>query len=370
MMNILIIGNADSVWIKEYCACVLLKRDCEVTISSHYNQVFRSFYKENGIAVIEQAWDEDCNRIKRFFYFLRELRSVRKKKYDFIHVHFCSRYNLRLASFLPGTKIATFYGSDLFRISCKTRREVAHYLKAFEKIVLLNTKMVSYFESDERLKRFLGKVSVFDFGITNLYYLRTSINNVTTNECKRKFGIDSGKIVVAIGYNKSEAQQHNEVIRAIKKLPADVKKNMCLMFHMSYGKCSITYWEEFNRLLKDIGCEYVVVKDFLTEYNLAYLRMSVDIYINAQTTDALSATLLEYFYAGSIVISGSWLKYQELDNMQIKYQKFTRFEELPLLIINAINTTEKKQEIEHNRLAIWNNYSWDVRCNQWSNLYS
>lgn len=368
VVKILLIGNADSVWIKEYCDYILHGEKYEVTIFSLYNSVYKNFYRDNNIKIIIGDSRVSKGRIGRLFSKVKDVMCLRKNKYDYIHVHYCSLSSLRLMCCLRGCKIVTFYGSDIFRVSIENIKKISFYLYFAKKIVLLNYKMCERFENSKYLRGMLNKVSVFDFGFTNLYYIKNILGSVSKEECKNKFKIASDKIVIAIGYSKSEAHQHTKVLDALKELPEDIKNQICLLFHMSYGECSDNYWNEFQKKLKEIQCQYVIVEEYLTEYDIAYLRLAVDVYINAQLTDALSATMMEYFYAGGMVINAGWLKYEELDKMGIEYKEFHEFRDLPSVLIECIN---EKEHTWTGRIRdhIWESYSWEYRKDDWLRLY-
>lgn len=69
-------------------------------------------------------------------------------------------------------------------------------------------------------------------------------------------------------------------------------------------------------LLSDIEYKmtgaYSIIEDFLSEEQVSALRLIGDVFIQLQTTDALSASTQEHIYAGARVIVGSWLPYSFL----------------------------------------------------------
>ena len=84
------------------------------------------------------------------------------------------------------------------------------------------------------------------------------------------------------------------------------------------------------------GLKYVILKDFLDFSEMARLWLSIDVFINAQTTDAMSASLFECIYAGVYVLNAKWLKYKELENANITLDGFERFEEIPQKIAEIL----------------------------------
>ena len=369
-MRLLLIADADSLWVREYCNRILLRKKFKITISSHHNSRFVSFYNLNHIEVVVQEWHVDGgNFFAKMRCFYRELATLKKREFDLVHIQYGSRYNLRLAFFLNKRTIVTFWGSDLLRSTAKNRREIAIYLKKAEKIVVLTEKMRQLMSNDKYLRSFDNRTSIFDFGITNLEYINEAMAGDAQNCPRNRFDIPADKIVIAIGYNKSEAQQHTDVIKALINLPDSIRGSLLLLFHMSYGECSVSYYDELIELLEKMGSEYRIVTDFLVGKDLAYIRLAADYYINAQTTDSLAATINEYLYAGKIVFNPGWINYKELDDLDVGYIKYENFEELPGLLIDHMEGNGLAIDTEKNQRAIWDNYSWDAREKEWIELY-
>lgn len=369
-MRILLIGDANSIWVKDYCDRVLAQVGYDITISTHRNERFRSFYDSRHITVIDQAWGgREKTLIDRAILFLREVMSIRRREYDLIHVHYGSRYNLRLTLFLKGKVIVTFWGSDLLRSSAANRREISLYLRRADKIVVLTEKMRDILTGDEHLRRFHNAISVFDFGISNLESIKKLMDIGSDTSAKDRYSIPRDMTVISVGYNKSEAQRHNDVLKALHRVSGVLLKNVFFIFHMSYGECSEEYYDEMISLIKSLGCGYTIINDFLQGEDLAYIRLATDLYINAQTTDSLAATINEYLYAGKIVMNPGWINYKELDDIGATYIKYDSFEDLPECVTDCLEGRITSVDTETNKRVIWDNYSWDARKEDWIRLY-
>ena len=70
---------------------------------------------------------------------------------------------------------------------------------------------------------------------------------------------------------------------------------------------------------------------------MAKLSLATDIYLQLRFTDALSASMQEQIYSGSIIIQGSWLEYDELDGVGLPILKINRMEELPERLKESID---------------------------------
>ena len=67
------------------------------------------------------------------------------------------------------------------------------------------------------------------------------------------------------------------------------------------------------------------------------LRLCADVFILAIRTDAFSASMQEYLYAGACVIKGAWLGYPQLEDMGIELASFRDFADVPALVARAMD---------------------------------
>lgn len=99
-------------------------------------------------------------------------------------------------------------------------------------------------------------------------------------------------------------------------------------------------------------------------------RAITDIFIHAQTTDAISCAMIEHLFAGSIVINGEWLKYGILDENDISYEIFKNFDSLPKVLERAIDNIEELKDNQIlNQSRIEKVWSWNSLRKFSLNLY-
>ena len=113
----------------------------------------------------------------------------------------------------------------------------------------------------------------------------------------------------------------------------------------------------------------VIVNDiqfFLSNDEVAELRIITDILINAQITDAFSGSVCEYLFAGAILINAKWLCYKELKKYNFQYWEFENFGEVHLLIEQAM---EQRMDVSKNRELVWKLRSWEHCAPKWQKVY-
>ncbi len=137
---------------------------------------------------------------------------------------------------------------------------------------------------------------------------------------------------------------------------------------MNYGHAPDNYVNSVKKVLSEINCESLILTEFMNDAEIAVLRAATDIFIHAQTTDALSASVLECLYAGAILINPIWIRYDELIDNEIEYVEFAEFINLPNIILKCINNVSKNT-INSNRAKLRELYSWDILAKMWRKLY-
>lgn len=332
-MNILIIGNANSIWVKEYIENILLDKKNNITIfhNNISNNKYEKFYRENNIRIINKenflshtknysVYEKVIKLVKEYlkiflhrnitFFITTFLRYKSIKKfdsfadYDIIHFHYITQdidtnFYFALKNF-SGKVIFSYHGSDILSLiypcikKCLKRATYITFgsLKLKEKFVHIYGN------------KYNKKLLMCYFGIS-MYNIIDKFDKITDYKINKKINI-------AIGYNSNKHQNHIEVLRAIKKIDLQFHNKIHLHLQFSYGNIDKEYFNHIYKILNESNISYTIIHVYQKDFEVSRLRNEVDIFINAQKSDSLSASMLEYIYANCIVINASWLKYPEL----------------------------------------------------------
>lgn len=98
------------------------------------------------------------------------------------------------------------------------------------------------------------------------------------------------------------------------------------------------------------------------------LRLCADVFILAIRTDAFSASMQEYLYAGACVLKGAWLGYPQLEDMGIELESFRDFADVPALVARAMDGALTGLAPEQ-RALFPRLYSWQAVRDSWLSLY-
>ncbi len=182
-------------------------------------------------------------------------------------------------------------------------------------------------------------------------------------------GIDPNQFVISIGYSASSAQQQLEVLRAMQDMPKKTLQNITIVLQHTYTHNDADYEQKTINCANHLGCNVLVLTEFMDDHQTALLRLATDVFIHAITTDAFSVSMQEYLYAKAIVLKGGWLPYPQLESMGIQLPSFDTFADLPPLLNKAINgeiaplTSEQCAQFP----AL---YSWEVATPKWFDCYT
>lgn len=372
-MKLLIIGDADSIFIKNMIYYLFLNTPHTVSILTANNTKFKEFYNDSNVKVYECPIPASGSLPFRFYKYMREIKSsFTRIRFDIIHIHFVSIYGLLANRFLKhkNTKtIITFWGSDLFRITSATLKLYRILIKSSYTITLSTSAMLDRFHKDYGLK-YDNNLRMVKFGNGEFDIIASVKKYANPNQLRKDLNLPYDKYIIAVGYNQSPAQQHLKVLEQINLLPEEMQKRIHLVLKLTYGTAPTSYMEEVHAQLCKSMCTYTCYTDFLSDEQIAKLEAVTDVFIHAQISDAFSATIQEHIYAGALLINPVWIHYQELNDAQIYYVEYKNFEELNRQIRNYLNRPDfYKDQLKHNPAKIYSISSWDSVLNSWKSLY-
>lgn len=372
-MKILILGNAQSMWVKEFIQYVLLtEEDNEIFVTSKDDGgEFADFYKKEGIHIIKT--DSEIMGINNAK--IRTVLNMYKKiklngEFDIIHVHYVPTNIMSLFYskfiFKFGKKVVlSFWGSDLLQEEGKNKWQES-CIKKSDYITVSGSILKEAFFS--KYKNFdTNKLKIVKFGISVFPYIDETKKFYTKDQLKSMLGLSPDKTLISIGYNARESQQHLKVAEQLSLLSEECKQKISAVLQFGTGISSPDYKEKLEKTLKKASIEYTFTEGFLDKKQTAILRAATDIFIHAQETDALSASVQEYLYSGAYVINPVWINYKELKDIGVSYKEYDSFEQLPTILEEYF--ADKSKNSSQNRSALLNFAGWEEQKRKWWGIY-
>lgn len=368
-----------SPWIMNFTENFLLKNHYEIWMlnrgSKKEYKKYMDFYRKNGIHLIDvpqlvsDVFDgkEKGNYFKEWYSHVLLIKAVMKEgPFDLIHMQFVDYEALAdvvLLKYLMKTRLVlSYWGSDLLREKEERLLSVQRLVRQADFLTFDNKDLEEEFI---RIYQWADKkkLRTVRFGLPVLDMIDEKRNKA--EDIRKKWGIPEAKRVVAVGYNGMPQQQHKKILGMIGKTDAEYKKKIILLLQMTYGGTR-EYRNSVVAAANRTGCEYMDIQRFLSDEEVAELRILTDIYINAQTTDAFSGSICENLYADTLLMNAKWLRYQELETYDFKYLEFKNFSEIKELLQT---TVEKMQKISVNRELVWKLRSWACCQAGWKKVY-
>lgn len=372
-MNFFIIGNASSVWMKEYIKEVHIRNNDEVylTVYDKSALIYEDEYKKMGVTLIVLGNSSSkLEKLKKAMRLIKLAFNHRKKNcFDLVEIQ-SPPHNFQseiIAAFLKIIKTKSFlmfWGSDILSINDKEAGKLERIVENVTSINRLSDKTYNVFKQhfgnkyDDKFT-----LSPLRFGTLAIPYIKDMINKSSVIECKKRLGINHNKITIAIGYNGKRRHQHIRVMKEMNKLSKSVKESVHLIFHL-VGYEDEGYIDQIREETESIGISYTIIKESLEFEEISTLRIATDVFLHAQTTDGLSGTIRECLYAGTVVVNPVWINYDELKAVGIEYIEYSDFGEIPS-IVNRYLKGSLKVDVLKNRKLISELHSWDGVYDNW-----
>jgi glycosyltransferase involved in cell wall biosynthesis len=270
---------------------------------------------------------------------------IKTKKFDLIHFHFCTFYNLEYLHFVEkeAKVICSFWGSDLYRMgNVYNDYYVGKALNKATLITVQSPEMALVIKAKYGM-HLSDKIRDVRFTISTEIYNEINLNRSNKKllaEFREKYKIKN--YLVALGHNAFKENNHLKMIKVLHKLPEEYKNNISFLMHLGYGGEPKYLKELKNAILENNSLDIIIIDDFLSPQEISKLRLITNVMIQAPESDALSGAMVEVLYAGNNVIAGAWLPYGILRRNNIHFEEIDKFEELPLKLIKTL------ENLQHN----------------------
>lgn len=298
---------------------------------------------------------------------------LRKMQYNFCcaHIHAAKRVYtgiLKELSKRTGKIILTIWGSDFNLVSDRIKRQLLPLLQQTDIITFATVKqrdlVVSHYPDIDP-----DKTRIIKFGLNTLEIIKNTDKDPGT--IKRYFNIPKDRVVITIGYNASPNQQHFRILESLTANEKLIKRSgrFVLLFPLTYGGTT-SYIRKLSEALADSPFTYVLFNDYLSDEEVAWLRIVSDIMIQLQKKDQFSGSMQEYLFAENVVITGSWLPYDELKQAGVYFREEDDIEKTGDMLEEILeDLTHEKIRCLKNRDKIYSISSWAKNIYKWLALY-
>lgn len=325
----------------------------------------------------------ECRMVSFFTFFskvplIREIENIlnwyryfhifaKDHRYNVINIHYPSYvmwFILKDLKKIADKMVITPWGSDVYRIGCLKRAILKRVYNAADYVTGQGNRFTGDF-----LRIFNApkqKLVYAYIGSDLIDYIVKHQSHCKPTDAKILLGIEDN-YVITCGYNASESQQHLKIIESIGRVRHELPNNLVLIFPVTYPKRQ-RYVDTLKKAVEDIGVRALFFTDYLELEQLFIVRQATDMFIHIQTTDANSASVKEYLLLGKNCICGSWLVYDDVEDVNYKpYHSVDSIKKLSVVIAEAYHEGSPKIKDDVIRYIV--DLGWSHAAKSWNNLY-
>lgn len=365
-MKILLIANSKVVFGKELKS-ELINKDFDVSLLDFESLIlYDKSHNENDRYSLFFKRFKSVPKLSMFFRMMYIKKVIQENHFDIVNIHISRWFYLIILPWLIKQKLViTFYGSDFYRTS--------NFIKNIQKILYEKTDAITFTNPltkksfIEYYKIYESKSYVCRFGLKTLDFIDKN-RDISKKELRESLGYDVEKMIVTCGYNSTKEQQHEKIIKNLVKIPEELLAKIQFIFPMTYGD-NINK-EKVKNILKQTSLDYIILEDFLYGDDNANIKLASNIMINMLKTDSFSGSMQEFLYANNIILTGSWLPYEVLDEAGIQYIKINDINELSSKLEKVINSDVETFDVSKNKNIISELSLWDNTIESWVDVYT
>ena len=364
-MKVLIIGNRNHQFIGNYVLELRKKFSdfsCDIVSYEYDDNSCRYDMVYDKIHNLEVPNLFRWNKYLRLLYQQVKFRKLLRitENYDIVHVHYIENFIVRdlhyFCKHIKAKLVVSVWGSDFLRQSVRIRSRLRTLFKRADAITIANNKIISEFVDFYKDEKIKNKIHKCLFGLRPLDILEANMS--LRDEVLKN---------IVIGYNASEGQQHEKILNNISDL--ECLADYSIILPMTYPHNPL-YIKRIALLAEEKKMSIEIIDRYLTDKQIAELRLNASIFIQLQVTDLLSGSMIEHLYAGAIVITGSWLPYEVLKEQGLFFIQIDSINDLRSTLEQIINgMQEYVSRAKHNKELIDGLYTWNKVISQWVNLY-
>lgn len=318
MKLLMIVGSADSIFI--YHLAKWLKQSMDINIDIYElertdKRVYDNKYYDSRNYPFELPILKTIIRKAQLapLWRSRELkRYLKGTHYDVIHCHWLTNslvITKNLKKYCDNLCV-TFWGGELsHQMLFKSHSLYMIYLNKFIEQVDYIVNSDAFNEKvHDTFPNYKGQLRHGQLGSSPVQFLVELMQEETKDEAKKKMELPIDKKIVMIGYSGKSLHQHLPIIKELEK-DEDLKNKIHLFAPMTRDT-QADYVKKVEDALKNSDYTYTLLKDrYLTDEEVARIRMVTDIVFQFSLFDDFSRSIIECICAKAFLLYGDWLNY-------------------------------------------------------------
>lgn len=369
--RLLIVGKINSVYIQDLYNHMLAYYN-HIDIIDITNCFFLEHESRQTIDILNKyrtkIWTINfLNKIIKLFIVKKFLRKL--NRYDCLSIHYIDPvYGFLFVNDVKrlGKKVtASVWGDDFHKGNSLIKKFQKRIYNLSDAITFNNDSVLKEFSVYYKMK-YDHKLRIIRFGLSSLEYIKNV--KLSKEKLSKYFNIPENSFVITCGYNGNPDQNHELIIQELSLVKEHMPRETVVILPMSY--CATPdYIIKIETLLKVTGYKFLIIKEFLTHEEMAYIRCLTDVFVNVQKNDSFSASMQEHLYAGSLVVNGAWLPYESLKKEGVYFLEVEQIGDLGKILVElTLKYIQMKKKCFKNSEIIWNLSSWPSNIEEWRSL--
>jgi len=292
-----------------------------------------------------------------------------QRRYDFVQINYCREEFQLIPGLIKGLGkklYIFFYGSDL---------NDRNFIKNnFKKLFCIADKLIATNKSIFKiLDKYLDKGIIEEkktviFLPQDHFKLYEPFNFGDKIIFKRELGLPDNKVIIMVGNNGTENEQHEKMIAQLANLLNPENYFFVFLFSDRLDTSGVRLNKVASLAKEKLGeRNFRVIPDFVSHKEIAALRMSSDIFLHLRKIDMLAASMFESNMAYCQIITGDWLPY-EYYLEKVKVEVISDFSQINICIDKVLSDENLIEKLNHNREVVLKDYHYSV-LEDWMKFY-
>ena len=260
--------------------------------------------------------------------------------YDYIHINYHHYYFGLLTNLIRNkckNYYITFFGSDFNEINF-----IQHWLNRRSVLKADGIFASNRFFLEKIVKKYkIGNNNIIKDKLFIVMKTFDMVDNFWENHTyissKKKLGIN--RLIITCAYNAAFYARHKDIINTLHTLENNLTQYK-VIFPMTYGYQSEKTKRIAKSMLNNTNLDYLIIEEYLSMEQVLMLRQATDIFISLPSRDQIAGSMLEHLTFGSIVITGKWLPYDELEKLGVFFIRIESVKDLKATLNKVLNNLE------------------------------
>jgi len=379
MKLLLIVGSANDIFIYNYAKWLKKSMDVTIDVFEFYASNQQGYGNENydnvtsakgyqlplpkGRGLVDAFVRAHC--LKKF---------LKGEQYDIIHVQWVVAPIVLVRDLRSHCRklVLSFWGGEFEKQTVLCSNKLYRYY--LNKLSMHTDCIINSGTTCKtllnKLPYFSGEYKVAFLGSAPLENIYSMMRTEGKELAKERMNMPVNKKVVLIGYSGKPIHRQIQIIKEMKNHP-DLRDKIHLLAPMTRG-ASEDFVQKVENELKDLGFTYTLISGrFLSDEDMARIRISTDITLQLSEWDGFSRSIIECLCSKSVLIYGDWLGYEnhmassgfEGTGATSVEDAISKLEDVVNHIDDYMGITEKNSENGRHQ-AIWSECIMD-----WVNAY-